>query len=155
MRSAAASQACLSGGERGTAKSTAARALAALLPEIEVVADCPFSCDPRGVEAVCDDCRARLARGELLPEALPLVILLTDGAGNIAPSDLPAQEEAWQIADRFRQGRLRALVLNMEAPSHDIGLAQKLAAALGGPCYTLPELNAVTLAQTVREEVRG
>jgi Mg-chelatase subunit ChlI len=33
-------------GERGTAKSTAARALAALLPEIAVVADCPFSCDP-------------------------------------------------------------------------------------------------------------
>ena len=35
-------------GERGTAKSTAARALADLLPEIEVVADCPFACDPIG-----------------------------------------------------------------------------------------------------------
>jgi Mg-chelatase subunit ChlI len=56
-------------GERGTAKSTAARALAALLPEIAVVADCPFSCDPQGVDGMCDICRERVARGEVLPVA--------------------------------------------------------------------------------------
>jgi Mg-chelatase subunit ChlI len=56
-------------GERGTAKSTAARALAALLPEIEVVDDCPFHCDPHAPEALCDDCRARLATGATLPRA--------------------------------------------------------------------------------------
>lgn len=33
-------------GEKGTAKSTAVRALAKLLPPIRVVAGCPFSCDP-------------------------------------------------------------------------------------------------------------
>jgi len=54
-------------GERGTAKSTAARALAALLPEIQVVADCRFSCDPELPEVLCDECRARLAAGESLP----------------------------------------------------------------------------------------
>jgi Mg-chelatase subunit ChlI len=54
-------------GERGTGKSTAARSLAALLPPIEVVADCPFGCDPRRAEAMCDDCRERAARGERLP----------------------------------------------------------------------------------------
>ena len=54
-------------GERGTAKSTAARALAALLPEIEVVADCPFACDPSGLDSLCDNCRDRLAAGEKLP----------------------------------------------------------------------------------------
>jgi Mg-chelatase subunit ChlI len=54
-------------GERGTAKSTAARALAALLPEIEVVADCPFGCHPRRPDRQCDNCRERVARGEQLP----------------------------------------------------------------------------------------
>ncbi len=56
-------------GERGTAKSTAARALAALLPEIEVVADCRFQCDPNRPDTFCDECRARLERGEPLPVA--------------------------------------------------------------------------------------
>lgn len=54
-------------GERGTAKSTAARALAALLPEIEVIADCRFGCDPKHPEAWCDECRERQANGETLP----------------------------------------------------------------------------------------
>ena len=56
-------------GERGTAKSTAARALAALLPKIEVVTDCPFNCDPEQLETLCDDCRERVERGEELPVA--------------------------------------------------------------------------------------
>lgn len=54
-------------GERGTAKSTAARALAALLPRIRVVADCPFNCDPDIPALMCDNCRERLERGEMLP----------------------------------------------------------------------------------------
>ncbi len=45
-------------GERGTAKSTAARALAFLLPEIRAVADCHFGCDPDIPSTYCDECRA-------------------------------------------------------------------------------------------------
>jgi len=56
-------------GEKGTAKSTAVRALAALLPEIAVVADCPYSCDPDKPEDSCPLCRERRQRGETLPVA--------------------------------------------------------------------------------------
>ncbi len=44
-------------GEKGTAKSTAVRALAALLPDIEVVEGCSFSCRPDQPETACDNCR--------------------------------------------------------------------------------------------------
>jgi len=44
-------------GEKGTAKSTAARALADLLPEIDVVSGCPFGCSPDDPELQCDRCR--------------------------------------------------------------------------------------------------
>ncbi len=54
-------------GERGTAKSTAARGLAALLPEVAVVADCRFGCDPNEPTTWCTECRARVAHGEELP----------------------------------------------------------------------------------------
>jgi magnesium chelatase subunit D len=40
-------------GEKGTAKSTAVRALSSLLPPIEVVAGCPYSCDPDGPNPEC------------------------------------------------------------------------------------------------------
>ncbi len=56
-------------GEKGTGKSTAVRALARLLPELTVVADCIYHCDPEAVEALCPDCRERVARGESLPRA--------------------------------------------------------------------------------------
>ncbi|MEO1290270.1 MAG: ATP-binding protein, partial [Chloroflexota bacterium] len=46
-------------GERGTGKSTAARALAALLPEIDVVADSPFNDDPNRPDTWSDITRER------------------------------------------------------------------------------------------------
>lgn len=54
-------------GQKGTAKSTAARALANLLPEIEVVKDCPFNCNPRQRSEMCNECFTRKTKGEKLP----------------------------------------------------------------------------------------
>ena len=52
-------------GEKGTAKSTAVRALADLLPEMEVVKECPFNCNPEDV--LCSRCRERLRSEGPLP----------------------------------------------------------------------------------------
>jgi len=54
-------------GEKGTGKSTAVRALARLLPEHLVVEGCHFGCDPDDTEALCIECRARLASAGALP----------------------------------------------------------------------------------------
>ncbi len=53
-------------GERGTGKSTAARALAALLPEIDVIAESPFNDDPAHPESWSDIARERREKGEPL-----------------------------------------------------------------------------------------
>ena len=54
-------------GERGTAKSTASRALAALLPNVKVVQDCRFGCDPDKPATWCTECKERFALNEKLP----------------------------------------------------------------------------------------
>jgi len=54
-------------GDRGTGKSTAIRALAALLPPMRVVDRCAYNCDPDASEgALCDQCRERKASGNKL-----------------------------------------------------------------------------------------
>lgn len=53
-------------GEKGTAKSTAVRALADLLPLRKVVKDCPFSCDPYDVSKMCDKCKEKFLENQSL-----------------------------------------------------------------------------------------
>ena len=54
-------------GEKGTGKSTAVRALAELLPDIKVVQDCPFNCDPEG--RLCSRCEELLKKDGQLKRA--------------------------------------------------------------------------------------
>ena len=46
-------------GEKGTAKSTMVRGLAALLPPVPVVPGCPYSCDPAAPDPACPGGPAR------------------------------------------------------------------------------------------------
>ncbi|HDS62608.1 MAG TPA: putative cobaltochelatase [Methanofollis liminatans] len=50
-------------GEKGTAKSTAVRALAELLPEIEVSEGCPFNCNPASAHEMCEACIEKAQNG--------------------------------------------------------------------------------------------
>ncbi|MFF3837300.1 putative cobaltochelatase [Streptomyces sp. NPDC001930] len=54
-------------GEKGTAKSTAVRALAELLPAVPVVAGCRFSCDPGSPDPGCPDGPHEVAPGAERP----------------------------------------------------------------------------------------
>jgi len=63
----------------------------------------------------------------LHPKAMPLMILLTDGAGNVSLTDTPPQEEAQKVADLIRRAGIHALVVNMEHQAYDRGLASSLA----------------------------
>jgi magnesium chelatase subunit D len=90
----------------------------------------------------------------LHPEVMTMMILLTDGAGNVSVSNLPAQEEAHRVAKMIEEEGIRSVVINMEHVSFDRGLAQALADELKGPCYTLGELKADTLYRTVKDELR-
>jgi magnesium chelatase subunit ChlD-like protein len=88
------------------------------------------------------------------PDVMPLIILLTDGAGNVSMGALPPQEEAHFLAEQIAEDEIRTVVVNMEHAAFDQGLAQNLAEHLKAPCYTLSELKAETLYQAVREEMR-
>jgi magnesium chelatase subunit D len=91
----------------------------------------------------------------LHPDVMPLIILLTDGAGNVSMSNLPPQEESHRLADQISGDEIRSVVINMEHAAFDQGLAQALAEHLDAPCYTLSELKAETLYHAVREEMAG
>ncbi len=87
------------------------------------------------------------------PEVMPLVIIVTDGAGNVSLTDLPPQEEAHRIAQLIKKSDLRSIVINTEHEAFDRGLAQALADKMGAVCYTLKQLRAEELYQKVRENI--
>jgi magnesium chelatase subunit I len=57
-------------GDRGTGKSTAVRALAALLPKMRATVGCKYGCDPASTDGGCSDCAAIKASGATIKSHL-------------------------------------------------------------------------------------
>jgi len=80
-------------GHRGTAKSTAVRALAALMPPMKVVADCPYNCDPAAPSPLCPHCADLTRHPRPTPKAnnghAPLVTRQASTMRSVPVVDLP------------------------------------------------------------------
>jgi len=114
------------------------------LRDIPVGGKTPLSSGLMLAYRICEGARRRDS------EVRPLIILLTDGAGNVSMTGMPAQEEAMHMARLVHQARFNSVVVNMEHPAFDRGLADALADAMGAPCFCLPQLAAESLVRTVR-----
>ena len=62
-------------GEKGTAKSTAVRAAAALLPHLQAVQGCACHCDPSVPELYCDACCRCAEEGTITAEEMPMRVV--------------------------------------------------------------------------------
>jgi magnesium chelatase subunit D len=91
----------------------------------------------------------------LHPDVQPLLLVLTDGAGNVSIGDLSPQEEGFHFADMISFDGIRSVVINMEHAAFDQGLAQALADHLKSPCYSLSELKAENLYSAVKKEMNA
>ena len=87
------------------------------------------------------------------PDIEPLLIVLTDGAGNVSIGTLPPQEESYRFAELIAHEEVKSVVINMEHAAFDQGLAQSLAEHLKAPCYALSELKAESLYHAVKDEM--
>ena len=91
-------------GEKGTAKSTAARSLAALLPEIGVVTGCPYSCEPDAPFAGCDFCAGE--RRRVVARQVRLVELPVSATEEAVVGTLDIEAAIREGSRRFEPGLL-------------------------------------------------
>jgi len=90
----------------------------------------------------------------LHPDVMPLLLVLTDGAGNVSMGHLPPQEESYKLAEQIAEEGIHSVVVNMEHAAFDQGLAQALSEHLRAPCYTITDLRAESLYLTVQHELK-
>ena len=92
-------------GEKGTAKSTAVRALAALLPEQDIVAECHFGCDPETRDFWCEACKVR-PETKLKKRKRPLVELPIGATEDRLLGSINLEEAITKGESKFEPGLL-------------------------------------------------
>lgn len=98
-------------GEKGTGKSTAVRALAPLLPEIEAVQGCAYHSSPFDPRLMSLECRQRFEQGEKLPRVsrrLPFVELPLNATEDRLVGSLHVEETLRSGKRHFEPGLLAA-----------------------------------------------
>lgn len=93
-------------GEKGTAKSTAVRSLAVLLPEIKVVEGCPFSCDPDNPTELCPHCRELASPLPVAYRRIPVVTLPLNATEDRVVGSLDFEKAVKTGERRFHPGVL-------------------------------------------------
>jgi Mg-chelatase subunit ChlI len=96
-------------GEKGTAKSTAVRSLARLLPQIDVVADDPYNSSPTNPSLMSNDVLARFRTGEELPvthRPTPLIDLPVAASEDRVVGSLDLEHAITEGQRRFEPGLL-------------------------------------------------
>lgn len=87
-------------------------------------------------------------------EALPLMVVLTDGQANVSLTGMRPQEEAYRMADFVAEAGIESIVIDTEHPNFVRGLARTLAQHLHGPYYHLAALGDGALANVVQQRLR-
>lgn len=98
-------------GQKGTGKSTAVRALARVLPRIEVVQDCPYNCAPDDIDNLCTSCAEDYRAGRPFETAwrpMPLVELPLSATEDRVVGTLHIEQVLKTGTRRFEPGLLAA-----------------------------------------------
>ena len=89
----------------------------------------------------------KLKRNEA--EADPIVILLTDGRTNRDRSNDPV-ETALKLAEKFRQAKVKSVVIDTETDFIKLGIAKKIAQAMQATYYPLQQLSKQNILHIVQ-----
>lgn len=88
------------------------------------------------------------------PESKLLLVLMTDGRGNVSASGGKPMSEARAVASAIREGGIDCIVIDTEEGGLSLGMAKGLAEASGGKYIKLENLEGSAIAEVAKAAVR-